>query len=141
MSDRELTEEIIETLQHVLRHSLAREDRQDLATLLPAVYALMGSSSWTAVELNARVLGDPNADRDLRTLLANHTSMDGGVRQLGRLLERCDGRVIGGLRLAGRGSERAGRLYAVKPTRVSCGGKHARTLPFEAPRTEDDCID
>ena len=37
-----------EDMQHLARRLLAREDRDDLAIVLPGVHALLRDSTWTA---------------------------------------------------------------------------------------------
>jgi hypothetical protein len=112
-----------EALEYVLLRTLRQQDREDLATLLPLVAEVMGTSSWTVADVYVRALATPDAD-ELQQLLAAWNTEVGGRRSLGRLLERGVGSVFAGLRLVEIGAQgRDGLVYTLK--RVSAGQKPA----------------
>lgn len=140
-AQREEIAELRVDLQHAVRWMLQQQDRRNLAILMPAVHRLMGMGTWSAATLNARVLASDGADPNLTLLLADYAS-EGGLRSFGRFLGRCEGVVIGGLRLLDAGEDRDGRLYCVAPPeRVSGRLKPARSLPPESAQLDDQSID
>ena len=76
-----------EDLQHLTRRLLARQDRDDLAAMLPAVHSLLGVATWTVQALNA--CASPASP--LRDLLKAYASEPGGLRAFGHFLARTEG--------------------------------------------------
>lgn len=110
--------------QHLARRLLSAADRRDLGALLPLVHRLLGSATWSAADLYAAAL-DAHDARELRTLLAEHSTECGGLRVFGNFLARCAGVTCSGLQLLDVGRARAGVLYVV---RVSTASKPASPL-------------
>ena len=84
-----------EDLQHLTRRLLARQDRDDLAAMLPAVHSLLGVATWTVQALNA--CASPASP--LRDLLKDYASEPGGLRAFGHFLARTEGIACHGHRL------------------------------------------
>lgn len=126
-----------EDQQHATRRLLAREDRRDIAVLLPAAYTLFGDSVWSAADLNACLLNRDGAD-ELRALMAEYMTEVSGLRSFGGFLERCNGVSSGGLRLVAAGPSSDGVLYQVK--RVSGAVKPAAALVHAASLADDEVI-
>ncbi|WP_298829370.1 hypothetical protein [uncultured Piscinibacter sp.] len=103
-------------VRHMMRRLLAVDDRRVLAKLLPLVHQLLGEAAWTAADLSAAAMvGRGHVADDLVALVGEYTSERGGLRQFGNLLERCEGCVIGGIRLVRIGTDgRAGAVYQLK---------------------------
>lgn len=106
--------ELREDVQLLTRALLASNDRRDLARLLPAVHALLGSQIWSASSLAGAAALSPN-DGPLSMLIAENTTERGGLRGFGRLLARLEGTPLDGLRLVRCGDDaREGALYAIR---------------------------
>lgn len=106
---------LTEELQQALRRLLTREDQRELRRLLPLIRALQGDQVWSASSLFADALDDHGAE-ELRVMLFDWVgAQGGGLRSLGRFLERCTGTSSAGLRLVRVGRPNTGTLYLVQP--------------------------
>jgi hypothetical protein len=106
-------DELGDDLQHALRRLLTPEDQRELRKLLPLIRALQGDQVWSASSLFADALEDQRAEA-LRAALFDWVDPRGGLRSLGRFLERCAGSSSAGLRLVRVGRPSTGALYVVQ---------------------------
>jgi hypothetical protein len=109
-----MLEELRESVDHLGRRLLERDDRRTGEALLPLVAAILGSQTFTAPSLAAALLNDRSAEgQAARELVAGFCSTDGGLRAFGKLLARLDGVALAGCRLVPVSSRRDGRLWRV----------------------------
>jgi hypothetical protein len=116
---------LTDDLQVALRRMLATEDLRELRKLLPQIHTLEGEQAWSASSLFADALAGTGAEA-LSDALLEWRDPVGGLRALGRLLERCAGVCVDGLRLVRVASPSAGALYVVR--QVSAASKPASTV-------------
>jgi hypothetical protein len=97
--------------------TLSAADRAALATLLPAIAAVVGARSWTARDLLAHARLDNQAAILLRAAItgaAGKPDDSGAVKRLGKLLARAEGFVLGDLLVARIGPVREGTLWTIR---------------------------
>jgi hypothetical protein len=95
---------------HLTRRRIAAEDSEWLASLLPAIYAVIGDGVWVLCELAALALLPGN------DALAAALAARGGrtsLQALGKRFARCAGHVVDGFELRRVGTCRDGVLWQV----------------------------
>lgn len=97
--------------------ALSREDREKLASLIPAISAAIGSMAFSTRDL----LSELSRHQALSPLLqaALGEINDGTSRKLGKLLKRAVGYLEGGFRVECVGKAREGLLWCVFETRAN----------------------
>jgi hypothetical protein len=106
---------LAESVDHLARRSLEREDRRIGEALLPLVAGLVGADAFTAATLAATLLNARSPEAQAaRELIADLCATEGGLRAFGKLLARLDGVVLGEHRLVPAGARRDGRLWRVR---------------------------
>jgi hypothetical protein len=107
--------ELRDSIDHLARRTLEREDRRVGEALLPLACELIGAETFTSVALAAAALNERTvAGQAVRELIAEYCSSSGGLRALGKLLARLDGIALAEHRLVPAGEHRAGRAWRVE---------------------------
>ncbi|MFM2058877.1 MAG: hypothetical protein RLY71_3262 [Pseudomonadota bacterium] len=105
----------------LLQRLVRAEDRANGGRLLSLAYLLVGQNLFTLAGLHARATqGSSLQARAVAQCLADLSTQTGGLRNVGRLLQRIEGVPLEGVRLVGGTGTREGRRWHIEPAaRVS----------------------